>query len=81
MAGNIENQTPDRTEPPGDPGSGMGGDGHVDFGVSTLTKLDNKVMRQALRLHKRRLAERRSDKGLLDSYSEAVEIGMHETWF
>ena len=79
MAGNVDNQFSDRTERSGDPGSGLGGDGH--YAVSTLTTFDNKVMRQALRLHKRQLAERRSDKGLLDSYSEAVEIGMHETWF
>ncbi len=42
---------------------------------------DSKVMRQAIKIYRRDSAKRKSDKGLLDSYMEAVEIGLHESWF
>ena len=71
----------DGTVRPQDQGSGRGDDVHHFISAAIGTTLDTKVMRQAIRLHERGLAARRSDSNLVDSYLEAVEIRMHETWF
>ena len=70
-----------RAEPSRCQRSGLGGDADNSLAAASEAAFDTKVMRQAAKLHKQRLAERRSDRGLLESYKEAVEIGMHETWF
>ena len=41
---------------------------------------DTKIMRQVIKLKRMEVAER-GPEGLLDLYKEAVDIGVHESWF
>ena len=54
---------------------------HDHNAAESSLAFDSQVMRQAIKIYRRGAAGRRSDKGLLDSYREAVEIGLHQSWF
>ncbi len=81
MAGNDTNPIADRIRRPEGQTSGPGCDVHELLAAANGSAFDTKVMPHAIKLHRRELAERKSDKDLLDSCFEAVEIGMHESWF
>ncbi len=81
MAGSNLESLIDRIQRLEDRWSDLGSDIHDLFAVAKGMELDIKVMRQAIRLRRRERAERRSERDLLDTYIEAVEIGMHESWF
>ena len=43
--------------------------------------LDTKVVRRTIKLRRRELAEGELQRDVLDTYNDAVGIGMHESWF
>jgi uncharacterized protein (UPF0335 family) len=54
---------------------------HDLFAAAKAIGFDTKVMRRAIRLRRRELAERASQGDVLDTYNEAVGVKMHESWF
>jgi len=71
----------DRIQRLEDQRSALNGDIHDLFAAAKAIGFDTKVMRQAIKLRRRELAARESQRNVLDTYNEAVGIGMHESWF
>ena len=49
--------------------------------AATAVGLDSNVIRRAIKLRRRELAEGELQRDVLDTYNDAVGIGMHESWF
>ena len=81
MAGSDLDSMMDRIQRLQGQRAGPGCDLHDLVSAARGMAFDTKVIRQAIKLHRRKLAGRKSDRGLLASYNEAVEIDMHESWF
>lgn len=81
MSGSDLGSLIDRIQRLEDQRSALNGDIKDLFAMAKAFGFDTKVMRQAIRLRRRELAERGSQRDVLDSYNEAVGVGFHESWF